>query len=99
VRLSPGGTHVAFLEHPVSNDDRGRAVVMGENTAGQVFLKSMFPFEDDSMVVLVTARGHYPDGRVFSFDGITPDNPVDPRRDDLPEYAARLIKHPPKGLK
>jgi carboxyl-terminal processing protease len=78
---------------------RGRAVVMGENTAGQVFLKSMFPFEDDSMVVLVTARGHYPDGRVFSFDGITPDNPVDPRRDDLPEYAARLIKHPPKGLK
>jgi carboxyl-terminal processing protease len=71
---------------------RGRAVVMGENTAGQVFLKSMFPFADDSMVVLVTARGHYPDGRVFSFDGITPDQPTDSQREDLLEYAARYMK-------
>lgn len=53
--------------------DRGRAVVMGANTAGQVFLKSMFPFEDESMLLLVTARGHYPDGKAFSFDGVVPD--------------------------
>jgi carboxyl-terminal processing protease len=52
---------------------RGRAVVLGVNTAGQILLKSMFPMDDGSMVALVTARGHYPDGSVFSFSGITPD--------------------------
>ncbi|MCK5215875.1 MAG: PDZ domain-containing protein [Candidatus Omnitrophica bacterium] len=52
---------------------RGRAVVMGSNTAGQVFLKSMFPFEDESMLLLVTARGFHPDGTVFSYEGVVPD--------------------------
>ncbi|MFA5260084.1 MAG: S41 family peptidase [Candidatus Omnitrophota bacterium] len=52
---------------------KGRAEIMGTNTAGQVFLKSMFNFEDESMVLLVTARGFHPDGSVFSFQGIDPD--------------------------
>jgi len=56
---------------------RKRAVLLGENTAGQVFLKSMYPFEDESMLLLVTARGHFPDGSVFSFKGLTPDRPVE----------------------
>jgi len=51
---------------------RGRAVLMGENSAGQVFLKSMFYLSDESMLVLVTARGHHPDGTVFSFQGLDP---------------------------
>jgi len=56
---------------------RHRAVLLGKNTAGQVFLKSMFPFEDESMLLLVTARGHHPDGAVFSFSGLTPDRLVE----------------------
>jgi len=52
---------------------RKRAVLMGQNSAGQVFLKSMFHLEDQSMLLLVTSRGHHPDGHVFSFDGLTPD--------------------------
>ncbi len=53
-----------------------RAYVMGVNTAGQVMLKSMFNFDDESMLLLVTARGHFPDGGTFSFDGLEPDRTV-----------------------
>jgi carboxyl-terminal processing protease len=56
---------------------RQRAALLGKSTAGQVFLKSMFPFEDESMLLLVTARGHFPDGSVFSFNGLTPDRPIE----------------------
>ena len=52
---------------------RGRAVVLGVNTAGQILLKSMFPMGDGSSIALVTSRSYYPDGSVFGFDGITPD--------------------------
>lgn len=73
---------------------RGRAVVMGKNTAGQVFLKSMFDFDDKSMLLLVTARGHRPDGEVFSFKGITP-NVAGPEPDvDLVHYAAKYLTGP-----
>ncbi|MBF0532303.1 MAG: hypothetical protein HQL23_04310 [Candidatus Omnitrophica bacterium] len=55
---------------------RGRAVLMGTNSAGQVMLKSMFSFDDGSMVLLITSRGHYPDGRPFPFGGLTPDRSI-----------------------
>ena len=57
---------------------KGRAVLMGENTAGQVMLKSMLDLGDKSMLLLITSRGHYPDGRTFSFNGLDPDNKVTP---------------------
>jgi hypothetical protein len=28
------------------------------------------------MLLLITSRGHYPDGKTFSFNGIDPDNKV-----------------------
>ncbi len=65
---------------------------MGVNTAGQILLKSMFPLEDGSMVALVTARGYYPDGQVFGFDGITPDKIItDAPKDGLINLAAAYI--------
>lgn len=70
---------------------RHRAVLMGTNTAGQVFLKSMFYLTDGSMVLLVTARGHKPDGTVFSFDGVVPDEKVDETKIDLIKYAADYL--------
>ncbi len=71
---------------------RGRAAVMGTNTAGQVLLKSMFPLDDGSMVALVTARGYYPDGTKFSFDGITPDKIINGApKDGLINLAAAYI--------
>ena len=69
----------------------GRAVLMGTNSAGQVFLKSMFPFADGSMMLLVTARGHYPDGGVFSYDGLVPDDQVLDPKTDLVKYAAQYL--------
>ena len=71
---------------------RGRAVVLGVNTAGQILLKSMFPMGDGSSIALVTARTHYPDGSVFGFDGITPNKVInDAPKDGLINLAAALI--------
>ena len=71
---------------------RRRAVVLGVNTAGQILLKSMFPFEDGSSLGLVTARTYYPDGHVFGFDGITPNKIIsDAPKDGLINLAAALI--------
>ncbi len=53
--------------------DRKRAVVLGEKTAGQVLLKSMYDLSDGSQLALVNARGHFPDDRPFPFDGVHPD--------------------------
>jgi len=71
---------------------RGRAVVLGVNTAGQILLKSMFPMGDGSSIALVTARTHYPDGSVFGFDGITPNKIIsDAPKDGLINLAAAFI--------
>ncbi len=56
--------------------NKGRAVVMGTTTAGHVMLKSMFPFKDSSMVVMVTSLGYYPDGHAFGFKGVEPNAPL-----------------------
>ncbi len=71
---------------------RGRAILMGVSTAGRVLLKSMFHFEDGSMVALVTARGYFPDGSVFPFEGVRPDKRRKEEGDRLIAYAARYIK-------
>jgi carboxyl-terminal processing protease len=62
---------------------RKRAVLMGVNSAGQVMLKSMFNFDDESMLLLITSRGHHPDGSVFSFGGLVPDKRVEGEDDDV----------------
>lgn len=69
---------------------KGRAEILGTNTAGQVFLKSMFNFEDESMVLLVTARGFHPDGTMFSFRGIDPDQVLSGEQ-DLVRIAAEYL--------
>ena len=63
---------------------------MGDRSAGQVMLKRMFPFEDGSMALLITARGTHPDGSVFSFEGLSPDKEVG-RDVDWVDYAARFL--------
>ncbi len=71
---------------------RNRAVLMGTNSAGQVMLKSMFHFDDESMVLLVTARGHHPDGHVFSFGGLIPEKRIEDNREaDILKYAAQYL--------
>lgn len=71
---------------------RGRAVLIGTNTAGKVLLKSMFHFDDGSMLLLVTARGHFYDGAVFDFSGLTPNKPVTDSGVDLVHFAATYLK-------
>lgn len=71
---------------------RKRAALIGQNSAGQVFLKSMFHLADESMLLLVTARGHHPDGFVFSFDGLKPNRYIsEEEQDDILKYAASYL--------
>lgn len=69
-----------------------RAILMGTNSAGQVMLKSMYHFSDDSMLLLVTARGHHSNGDVFSFQGLVPNRYVEENdQDNLVKYAATYL--------
>jgi carboxyl-terminal processing protease len=72
--------------------DRGRAVILGEDTAGQVLLKSMFDLSDGSKLALVNARGHFPDGRPFPFTGVHPDEvfPQD-QKENMVDLAAKYL--------
>ena len=71
---------------------RGRAVLMGRNSAGQVMLKSMFHLDDESMVLLVTARGQHPDGHYFSFQGLNRDRYFSQDEEDqILNYAATYL--------
>jgi len=80
---------------------KNRAALMGQSTAGQVMLKSMFHLEDGSMVLLVTGRGHYPDGKVFSFSGLQPDRKTSKEEKDaaLIHEAAEYLVSLPKADK
>jgi C-terminal peptidase prc len=71
---------------------RGRAVLMGTNSAGQVMLKSMFHFKDGSMALLITSRGYDDKGVPFSFDGLTPDRAIaEEEMPDILKYAALYL--------
>jgi carboxyl-terminal processing protease len=72
--------------------DRKRAMVMGQNTAGQVLLKSLFDMSDGSTLAMVTARGHFPDGRPFPFDGVKPNEYISlDQKDDMLSMAAKYL--------
>lgn len=71
---------------------QGRTILMGKNSAGQVMLKSMFNLSDTSMLLLITSRGHFPDGGVFSFDGLSPDRVLDDSEGvDIVDSAAKYL--------
>lgn len=72
--------------------DADRAIIMGRNTAGLVYLKSLFHFDDKSMVALMTSLAHFPDGRPFSLNGVTPDErPPEDVMDNLITMAAKYM--------
>lgn len=72
---------------------RKRAVVIGRDTAGQVLLKSIFDMSDGSSFAMVVARGHFPDGRAFPFDGVKPNEyvPEEIRADQMIGNAAKYL--------
>ena len=78
--------------------DRKRAIVFGEDTAGQVLLKSMYDLSDGSTLALVNARGHFPDGRPFPFDGVHPNEyfPQD-QKDNMVGLAAKYLYFKARG--
>ncbi|MBF0123139.1 MAG: hypothetical protein HQL21_07020 [Candidatus Omnitrophica bacterium] len=72
--------------------DRKRAIVIGQDTAGQVLLKSIFDMSDGSSLAMVVARGHFPDGRPFPFDGVKPNEYIpDDKKDELVTMSAKYL--------
>lgn len=72
--------------------DRKRVIVMGQDTAGQVLLKSIFDMSDGSSLAIVVARGHFPDGRPFPFDGVKPNEYIpDDKKDELVTMSAKYL--------
>jgi C-terminal peptidase prc len=72
--------------------DRKRAIILGEDTAGQVLLKSMYDLSDGSTLALVNARGHFPDGRPFPFDGVHPNEYLaQDQKENMVELAAKYL--------
>ena len=73
--------------------ERRRAVVIGQDTAGQVLLKSIFDMSDGSSLAMVVARGHFPSGRPFPFDGVKPNEyvPNEIPADDMIRNAAKYL--------
>ncbi len=51
----------------------GRAILIGSKSAGKTFLKSMFNFEDNSMLLLVTSPAYLFDGQRYDPKGLKPD--------------------------
>lgn len=72
---------------------RKRATVIGSDTAGQVLLKSIFDMSDGSSFAMVVARGHFPDGRAFPFDGVKPNEmfPEDMPPDSMLSGASKYL--------
>jgi len=69
-----------------------RALIIGTNTAGQMLLKSMFYMDDKSVVAIVVSLGHFPDGRQYSFSGVTPDQIItDAPKEGLINLAASYL--------
>ena len=59
------------------------AVLVGEKTAGATYLKSIYDFDDGSMVFMITSLTFFYDRRVYPADGLTPDTPLAEGQDAL----------------
>jgi len=62
--------------------EHDRAILIGtENSAGKTYLKSMYPFNDGSVLYLVTSLAYYYNGQLFDTSGLKPDFIVDENSD------------------
>ena len=59
------------------------ADLAGERTAGATYLKSIYDFEDGSMIFMITSLTFFYDRRVFPPDGLTPDTVLTHETDSL----------------
>ncbi len=59
------------------------AQLIGQKTAGATYLKSIYDFDDGSMVFMITSLTYFYDRRVFPSDGLTPDIILTEDQDNL----------------
>lgn len=69
---------------------KGVAKLVGEKTAGATYLKSIYDFEDKSMIFMITSLTFFYDRAVFPKNGLTPDILLDANTDSLQYVATKL---------
>jgi carboxyl-terminal processing protease len=75
--------------------DRGRALIMGEQTFGKGSVQSIMPLQDGSALRLTTAKYYTPSNRVIHEKGITPDSIIAMTTE---EEEALFLKRVPGGI-
>jgi carboxyl-terminal processing protease len=75
--------------------DRGRALVMGEQTFGKGSVQSIMPLQDGSALRLTTAKYYTPSHKVIHEKGITPDSIIPM---SIEEEEALFLKRVPGGI-
>jgi len=83
VILTGPGTHSAAEDFLVPLQYSGRAVLVGEKTAGSTGNPISVPLPGGGTFMVVSKRDMFPDGREFVGIGISPDVPVYPTQQDL----------------
>lgn len=69
---------------------KGVATLVGHRTAGATYLKSIFDFDDGSLLFMITSLTFFYDRRVFPADGLTPDVTVEDGGDILRSALDRI---------
>ncbi len=72
--------------------DRGRAVIAGEQTFGKGSVNILRRLSDGSGLYITTARWLTPDGTLIEGEGITPDYELDLETDDAVAWAIEYLK-------
>ena len=69
-----------------------RGILAGQKTAGATYLKSIYDFDDGSMVFMITSLTFFPDRRVFPKNGLIPDIILDETIDSFQFVQNKISK-------
>jgi hypothetical protein len=72
--------------------DNGRGLVIGTRTAGQSVIRSVFPVDQDYLMILMASLSERPSGELIEGSGVIPDCLVDPAEDGIVDFAASLAR-------
>jgi carboxyl-terminal processing protease len=81
--LVDAGCHSACEDFVMPFKDNGRAVLVGESTAGNTGQPYVFDLGHDMILMVGAKREMFPDGSRFEGVGIKPDLVISPSPDDI----------------
>ena len=98
VLLVDAGCHSACEDFVMPFKDNGRAVLVGETTAGSTGQPYVLDLGHDMIVLIGAKREMFPDGSRFEGIGIKPDLPISPAPDDIRQDRDVVLQAARKSL-